>query len=231
MARYAVLQTFYASDVWRTFRLNLILERSKKHGGVICEKCGKLIVNPIDIHAHHKKELTLDNWTDYNISFNPSNIELICHACHDKEHHRFGYKPPKKIYLVYGPPLAGKKTFVKENMERGDIVVDMDKLYEALSMQTTYDKPNNLLTNVINVRTLLIDNIKTRYGKWYNAWIIGGYADKFKRERLADELGAELVYIEATKDECNARLNVDKDRQYMTTEWKKYIDEWFDMYS
>jgi hypothetical protein len=230
MAKYAVLQSFYASDKWRSLRLNLILERSKEHGGVICGKCGKLIVNQLDIHAHHKKELTLDNYKDSNISLNPDNVELICHDCHDKEHHRFGYKPPKKVYLIYGPPLSGKKTFVKENMERGDIVVDMDKLYEAVSMQNIYDKPNNLLTNVINVRTLLIDNIKTRYGKWYNAWIIGGYADKFKRERLAEDIGAELVYIEAAKDECYARLENDKDRQYMTTEWKKYIDEWFDCF-
>lgn len=231
MAKYAILQTFYASSKWRTFRLNLILERSKKHGGVKCEKCGKLIVNPIDIHAHHKTELTPENVNDYSISINPELIELICHSCHDKEHHRFGYKPSKKVYLVYGPPLAGKKTFVKDNMERGDIVIDMDKLYEALSMQSIYDKPNNLLTNVINVRTLLIDNIKTRYGKWYNAWIIGGYADKFKRERLAEDIGAELVYIEATKNECYARFNIDKDRQYMTNEWIKYIDEWFERYS
>ncbi|OOM81777.1 hypothetical protein CLPUN_09610 [Clostridium puniceum] len=231
MATYAILQTFYASSKWRNFRLNLILERSKEHGGVICEKCGKLIVNPIDIHAHHKTELTTENVNDHNISLNPELIELICHDCHDKEHHRFGYKPPKKVYLVYGPPLSGKKTFVKENMERGDIVIDMDKLYEAVSMQRPYDKPNNLLTNVINIRTLLLDNIKTRYGKWYNAWIIGGYADKFKRERLAEGIGAELVYIEATKEECCARLNVDIDREHMIIEWEKYINEWFDMYS
>lgn len=231
MAKYAILQTFYASDKWRSFRLNLILERSKDNGGVICEKCKKLIVNPIDIHAHHKKELTPENVHDYNISLNPVLIELICHSCHDKEHYRFGYKPAKKVYIVYGAPIAGKKAFVKENMERGDIVIDMDRLYEAVSMQHQYDKPNNLLTNVISIRTLLIDSVKTRYGKWYNAWIIGGYADRFKRERLAEDIGAELVYIETTKEECYARLDIDKDRAYRVKEWKKYIDEWFEKYS
>jgi len=230
MARYAILQTFYASMVWRTLRLNLILERGKEHG-VICEHCGKLIINQTDIHAHHKIELTPENVKDYNISLNPENIELICHSCHDKEHYRFGYKPGKKVYIVYGPPLSGQQTFVKENMERGDIVVDMDRLYEAISMQPAYDKPNNLLTNVINVRTLLLDNIATRYGKWYNAWIIGGYADRFKRERLAEELGAELVYIEVSKEECYARVTADVDRQYVIAEWKGYIDDWFEKFS
>lgn len=231
MAKYAILQTFYASDKWRTFRLALILERSKGKGGVVCVKCGKLIAKPIDIHAHHMIELTPETVNDYSISLNPIHIELICHACHDKEHHRFGYKPPKKIYIIYGPPLSGKKTFVGENMERGDIVVDMDRLFSAVSMKPYYDKPDNLLTNVIGIRTLLLDNIRTRYGKWYNAWIIGGYADKFKRERLAEDLGAELVYLEASKDECYIRLEADVDRQYRITEWKKYIDDWFEKYS
>jgi len=107
----------------------------------------------------------------------------------------------------------------------------MDRLYEAISMQPAYDKPNNLLTNVINVRTLLLDNIATRYGKWYNAWIIGGYADRFKRERLAEELGAELVYIEVSKEECYARVTADVDRQYVIAEWKGYIDDWFEKFS
>lgn len=232
MAKYAILQTFYASDKWRKFRLALIFERSKGKVGVICPKCNKLIARPIDIHAHHCNiELTPENVGDYSISMNPFNIELICRWCHDKEHHRFGYKPAKKVYIVYGSPMSGKKTFVQENMERGDIVVDMDRLYEAVSMQPYYDKPDNLLTNVIGIRTLLLDNIRTRYGKWFNAWIIGGYADKFKRERLAEDIGAELVYCEATKEECYMRLEADEDRQYRVTEWKKYIDEWFEKYS
>lgn len=230
MPKVSILQTFYASSKYRNFRMTLILERSKKNNGVICEDCGKLIVNPIDVHLHHKTELTPENVKDHSISLNPELAKLICHDCHDKRHYRFGYKPPKKVYIVYGPPLSGKKSFVKENMQRGDIVVDMDRLYEAVSMQSTYDKPNNLLTNVINIRTLLLDNIKTRYGKWYNAWIIGGYADRFKRERLAEELGAEIIYIEATKEECYARLKADMDRQYRINEWQGYIDKWFEEY-
>lgn len=229
MAKYAILQTFYASKEWRTLRQVLINERGKDQG-VKCERCGKLIVKAIDIHAHHKVELTPENVNDYNISLNPELVELICHGCHDKEHYRFGYKPPKKVYIVYGPPMSGKSSFVMENMERGDIVIDMDRLFNAVSMREFYDKPDNLLSNVIGIRTLLLDNIKTRYGKWYNAWIIGGYADKFKRERLAEDLGAELVYCEVTKEECYIRLEIDKDRQYRITEWKKYIDEWFEKY-
>ena len=77
-------------------------------------------------------------------------------------------------------------------MHRGDLVVDMDRLYEAVSMLHVYDKPNNLFGNVIGIHNLLIDNIKTRYGKWNDAWVIGGYADRYKREKLAEDLGADI---------------------------------------
>lgn len=223
MAKYAILQSFYASDPWINLRLLLINERGNK-----CERCGKIIPRSIDIIGHHKVELTPENVNDYNISLNPELIELICFDCHNKEHRRFGYKGERKVFIVFGAPLAGKKTFVKQNMCRGDIVVDMDRLYAAVSMLPYFDKPDNLFNNVIGIHNALIDNIKTRYGKWNDAWIIGGYADKYKREKISNDLGAELIHINATKEECLARLALDEDRKYRQDEWSKYISKWFE---
>jgi predicted kinase len=131
---------------------------------------------------------------------------------------------------VYGAPLSGKKTYVRENMHRGDLVIDIDKLYAAVSFLPDFDKPENLFGNVIGIHNLLIDNIKTRHGKWNNAWVIGGYADRYKREKLAEDLGGELIFCDVSKEECMRRLEIDKDRQYRKDEWKKYIEKWFDEY-
>lgn len=226
MAQYAVLQSFYASDKWIKFRLNLILERGNK-----CEKCGRIIPKSIDIIGHHEEPLTPENVNDYNISLNPKKVKLVCFDCHNQIEKRFGYKPEKKVYIVYGAPLAGKKTYVRQQLQRGDIVVDMDKLYEAVTMLPYFDKPDCLLSNVRAVHNLLIDNIKTRYGKWNNAWVIGGYAEKFKREKLAEELGSELIFCDVSKEECLSRLVQDNERRNRQTEWKGYIDKWFDEYS
>lgn len=230
MARYAILQTFYASEKWINLRLMLIAERSKEHGAVICEKCGRMISKSVDIIGHHKIELTPENVHDYSISLNPDNVELICRKCHDKEHKRFGYKAEKKVYIVFGAPLSGKTSYVQEYMSRGDLIVDMDRLYEAVSMLPSYDKPNNLFSNVIDVHNQLLDNIKTRYGKWYNAWIIGGYADRYKREKLAEDLGAELILCDVSKEICLQRLSMDEARRYRIDDWSKYIDKWFEEY-
>lgn len=226
MAKHSVLKAFYNSDKWQKFRLALIAER-----GLKCQRCGKIVANPKDLIGHHKTELTPENVHDYNISLNPELIELICFDCHNKEHKRFGYSGLKEVYIVYGSPMSGKSTFVKQHMNRGDIVVDMDRLYHAVSMLPTYDKPDNLLSNVRGIHNQLIDNIKTRYGKWNSAWVIGGYADKYKREKLANDLGAELVYCECSKEECLRRLELDEDRKYRKDEWKQYIYKWFERYT
>jgi predicted kinase len=192
--------------------------------------CGQIIIDPLDCELDHIIELTPENVQDVMISLNPDNVQILCHKCHDKKHHRFGYQPRKEVCIVYGPPLAGKKTFVRQNLKRGNLVVDMDLLYAAVSMLPSYDKPDNLLINVLGVHNQLIDNVKTRLGKWGNAWVIGGYADKYKREKLADDLGAELVFCNTSKEMCLARLAMDTERQFRQDEWTKYINKWFEEY-
>ena len=132
-----------------------------------------VIVNPVDIIGHHKVELNDKNVYDHSISLNPELIELICFDCHNVEHDRFQggrvQPKPRGVYLIYGPPLSGKSSYVRENMTPGDLVIDMDSLFEAISYQQTYIKPDSLLPNVMAVQRLLIDQIKTRHGSWRSA--------------------------------------------------------------
>lgn len=225
MAKYAILNTFYASDLWRNFRMALILERGPR-----CQCCGRTVAKTIELIGHHKIELTPENVHDHSISLDPDLVELICADCHNMEHRRFGYQHLKEVYLVYGPPLSGKSTLLRQRAKRGDIIVDIDRLYGAMSGLPYYDKPDALFSNVIAVQNLLLDQIRTRLGKWANAWVVGGYADKFKRERLADDLGAELVFCNASHEECLRRLDADENLRYRKDEWHKYIDKWFDQY-
>jgi hypothetical protein len=227
MAKYAILQTFYASDKWGKFRQLIINQRGMK-----CEYCGGIVKKPKELTLHHCNiELTPENVHDANISLNPDNVQIVHHECHNKIHKRWGKKTDKNVYLVFGPPLAGKMDYVREHMQRGDIVINIDRLYSAVSMLPEYDKPDNLFSNVIGIQNVLIDNIKTRHGKWCNAWIVGGYADKYKRERVANETGAEIIYCEIDKEECLNKLKVDEDRQYRIKEWTCYIEKWFEQYS
>jgi len=50
--------------------------------------------------------------------------------------------------------------------------------------------------------------------------------DKYERERLAEALGAELIYCESTKDECIDRLF----KSSKPKMWLEYIEEWWEKY-
>ena len=72
----------------------------------------------------------------------------------------------------------------------------------------------------------MYDQIKTRYGQFYDAYIISGLPDKYERERLAQTLGAELIYCESTKEECLARM----EQSGKPRVWFDYINDWWEKY-
>lgn len=212
------LHSFYTNKAWRDLSYRLKIERGK------CERCGWTPLTKGDwkyLIGHHRKELTEENVGNPQIALNPDNVEIICHTCHNKQHHRFGGR--KEVKIVWGSPLSGKTSLVRELMEYGDIVLDVDQLWSAITMQPEYVKPDNCRFNVFSLRDNLLDQIKTRHGQWYTAWVIGGYADKTERERLAQSLGAELIYCDSTIQEC-----LDRRRESGRPEkWDEYIRSWW----
>lgn len=213
----------YNSKEWKDLRQSLIIQRGAK-----CERCGKdCTFAPYELIGHHKKELTPANVNDAMIALNPDNIEIICTDCHNKEHHRFGYQHNHNVYLIYGAPCSGKSTLVRQMMHRGDMVVNMDMLYQAISGCVMYDKPDNLKGNVLRVQALLIDQIKMRYGQWGDAYIEGGYPIKAIREDMIKKLKAEPLFCEAKIEDCLAGAEV---RGAFAEEWKGYIRKWFASY-
>jgi hypothetical protein len=129
---------------------------------------------------------------------------------------------------VYGSPLSGKSSYVAEAMSEGDLIIDMDSIWQCVSGCDKYIKPNRLKSVVFSVRDNLLESVKYRRGKWLNAYVIGGYPFRAERERLIDTLGAREVFIDTTKEECLHRLSVCEDRD--KTEWGKYINDWWLQY-
>ena len=221
------LREFYSSSNWKKFARTIKLERTNDNGEIICEYCNKPIANPYDCIAHHCNTfLTEENVNDAEIAFNPENIQLVHHRCHNLIHEKLGYKR-REVYLVYGAPLSGKTTWVKTNMIPGDLIIDIDNIWQCVSGLDRYQKPNCIRTPVFKVRDTLLDVVKYRNGKWNRAYVIGGYPYISERERLVDEIGAREIYIEASKEECLGRLEICKDGRDKS-EWKKYINEWFE---
>ena len=92
------LDNFYKSDEWRNL-LNVLKSEREREGVLYCEHCGKPIIKKFDCIGHHKHELTNANVNDYNISFNPDNIMLIHHKCHNIIHEDLGMSNLRKFIL------------------------------------------------------------------------------------------------------------------------------------
>ena len=224
---------FYRQATWIKLRKALKHERVNEEGLLICEHCGKPILKDYDAILHHKVELTPQNVNDWDIAYNPDNLAFVHAKCHNEIHNRFGGRVKtwqRKVYYVYGAPCSGKSTFVRESMQSGDLVLDIDRLWEAMSGQPEYIKPNAIKANVFIARNAIIDSIKTRAGSWQAAWIIEGGALLGDRMRRIETLGAEAIYIDATRDECLQRLASDDSRQAVQAEWVEYINKYFDMF-
>ncbi len=222
------LDNFYRSNEWNKLLKVLKIERLDGNGELICFHCGKPITKKYDAIGHHTIFLSDDNVNDFDISLNPALIQFVHHRCHNLIHNKFGYVK-KEIFLVYGSPLSGKTSYVNSVKEPGDLIIDIDSIWECVSGCDRYTKPKRLNAVVFGVRDYLMDCVKVRRGKWNNCYIIGGFPLISERERLCKELGAREIYIEASKDDCLNRLELSNDRD--KTEWKKYIDEWWRRYT
>ena len=213
------LDNFYKSREWWNLRENIILERADEQGHVICAHCGKPILKKYDMIGHHKIELTNENVNDYEISLNPENIELIHFRCHNLIHQRYeGFS--QHVYLVYGSPCSGKSTWVHEVANDDDLILDLDRIWEAICFRDKYHKSGRLKANVFGIRDCLIDQIRCRLGVWRNAYVIGGYPLRSDRDRMCELLRAEPIFIDTAKEECI-------DRAY-NSDWVEYIEDWFD---
>ena len=207
----------YKSKEWKNLLQTLKLERVNESGKLLCEYCGEEIVKAYDCIGHHKIPLNNSNVNDYNISLNPDNIMLIHFKCHNAVHHRFGYELPKKVYIVYGSPCAGKSTWVESMGTADDLIIDIDKIWECISFCDKYNKPRKLQQNTFETRNCLIDQVKMRLGNWQNAFIVGTYPLKMERQRLADE-----AMEEATKkaEEADKTLQESQEKARMMEEQK-----------
>lgn len=222
------LATFYKSKKWESLLRVIKMERLTEAGELICEYCGKPIFKRYDCIGHHKTQLTEENVNNAEISLNPENIQLVHHRCHNRIHEKLG-AVRKEVFIVYGPPLAGKSRYIQEAAEPGDLIIDMDSIWECISGLPLYVKPARLNSVAFGVRDFLIDCVRVRRGKWNHAYICGGFPLISERERLQKDLGARLIFIDTDKETCLQRA-AELEDQDARAAWREYIETWWRRY-
>ncbi len=242
-------KTFYNSAEWITVRDAYIAHRTAIDGGV-CERCRENAGEEL----HHVIPLTPANINDYSITLDPANLKWLCKDCHFKVHREMilkkweeararnrkilnrgcyfnddGELVQMKVYIVWGSPASGKSTYVAEHMNPGDLVVDLDNLKQAISLQPKTETPDNLLDIAIELRDCLYKMIEERAVDCKNVWVIAALPQRKEREALGLRLGAELIHMNAGYHECIRRAGEDDNRRDKMLQ-RALIDRYFERF-
>ena len=213
---YAGLSDFYRSQEWESCRALVLAERLARDGELRCERCGKAIMRQYEGILHHKTELDESNVHDPAVALNPDNLMLVCHWCHDAIHERWGHQRSRHVYLVWGCPCSGKRRFVDASRGRHDIVVDVDAIFDSLGGERAAVK-----SEALAMYRTAVDMVRTRGGRWRNAWVIRTLPRSSDRERLQRDLGgAEEVHVEASAEACRAEA------LRRGGEWPQWVEQW-----
>lgn len=244
MRTYETVTQFYNGSDWANCKAQVTQERLKD-GALYCEHCGKLILKSFNPNAknnkgaivyHHKQYLTNQNVNDASIAINPQNIAVLHWQCHNDIHNRFNGTAvaiERKVYIVTGASCSGKTTFVRDRMQEGDIVLDIDDIWQTLSGLPRYTKPNTLKPIVFNMRLALKEQIAKGAGSWRNAYIIESLPLATDRKREAERYKAhntEIVTMEASREECLNRLYTMPEGRDIKA-YEEYINNYFDDYT
>jgi hypothetical protein len=107
-------------------------------------------------------------------------------------------------------------------MSDGDIVCDVDLLYEAIGCRKAHDADLWVHETALKLKNTLLDIIRDRDGMWKDAYVvsIANTEEKIKKDK--ERINAdECIFVDAPYDVCMERA---KDRpQY----FKYLIEEWF----
>lgn len=125
------------------------------------------------------------------------------------------------ITVVMGPSCSGKSTFIQENKQPGDVVVDWDKLSQALGSDAPHDPPEDVTSVTHAARTSAIARIFDGIEK--DAWIIWHELSEETIEKYGEQ-GVKFHVMDTPLDVCLERAR--EDNRPEGTEER--IREWFE---
>ena len=127
----------------------------------------------------------------------------------------------RNIKIVIGAPCSGKNTYVAKHKRDGDMVWDFDKIHSALTDTESHNHQEQIRKYIFLMRETLYKELKNE--KELRVWIINSSPLKEVRQKLAQELNAEIIFIQRSQDEC---LEVAKNER--PEQWENFITSYFE---
>lgn len=199
---------------WRKYRTTYLANHP------LCVVCGR-VATEID----HKRAVT---GPDDPLFWDADNHQPMCKPHHSEKTNRddggWGRKRAERWprYVVTGAPASGKSTWVRERARPGDIVWDMDLAASALCMADLYPRPMPVVMALLAMRDALIDHLASVPHECPVYLIV---TDPDDASAIASVIGAELVTMPTTEEECIARVR--HGRADRAAEQVQAIRDWY----
>lgn len=110
------------------------------------------------------------------------------------------------IHVVVGAPCSGKSTYVQEHRQKGDVVIDFDKLSQAFGSDDRHSAPDPIKAVTFKAREAAIAEVCSGD---YEAWIIHTEPTDEQR-KMYDAAGAEYIEMDTDMETCLERCETDK---------------------
>lgn len=217
----------YKTAAWQKLRLHA-LKRSP-----ICQDC---TVKAASI-VHHIKQAR-----DYpELQFDLDNLQTLCVTCHNRKSQQeqremmTGRRELSSIptgnfacpvTIVWGAPGAGKNTYVNKHKLKGDLVIDWDSLFEAVSGLPRYDKPKELFPFVAEARDAMIARL-CQPSQIRCAWILSTTLTSIELSEL-EVKGAKVIQLIPPLETCAERVRADPLRANVVDSTIQTIHHWYD---
>ena len=198
---------------WRKSRLSFL------HHNPLCVHCqqeGKIrAATDVDHIIPHKG--------DYVLFWDKTNWQALCHSHHSiktASENQSGIRasmlpkwmplPSKPLIHVCGPPASGKTTYVSENADATDLVLDLDVIAEETGtpLYLMDEAQRNATIRLRNARLADFCKGKTDHPR---CWLIAT-SGSFKRRKFWADHGAETVVINPGAVVCKQRIQADTTR-------------------
>jgi hypothetical protein len=149
---------------------------------------------------------------------------------------RFGFSIPHfirpsavPVFLVCGPPGAGKSTLVRKRAYPADVIVDFDTYLKAAGGQK-WDTDPAKVKQAFAARDDVLRSLATRdRGR---AWVIA--IAPSRAERLAWQTAlrrVSILMLDVPADTCKARIRADAERTHAADLMCSAVDDWWRTYA
>lgn len=135
-------------------------------------------------------------------------------------------KPNCEVWLICGPPAAGKTTFVRANASKGDIIIDVDAI--ACEYGLGRKHPSEATAMLLLDRNERLAALATEPPDRV-AWVIICAASEELRQWWRKVLGIQpdhLILLVPPREELYRRIMGDPDRRAVQHLHMKLVDKW-----